>query len=199
MPSGRRPGHRCDPGSDDRARRRVDPDARALRKQFEEEVEGPTKRGQEKIAKARFASTARALSGRDLHAAPQLRRDERLGREGPGSPPWTELSRAYERATGEPPFKIPPSWLAAKDGFDCRHASTSRPTTISSAAIPALRWSTPRARSWASPSTATSIRLGRRLVRRAKNRSIGVHPAYIRTALEKVYEAKALLDEIDAE
>ena len=30
------------------------------------------------------------------------------------------------------------------------------------------------------------------------NRSVGVHPAYIRTALEKVYDAKALLAEIDA-
>jgi V8-like Glu-specific endopeptidase len=30
------------------------------------------------------------------------------------------------------------------------------------------------------------------------NRSIGVHPAYIRAALEKVYGAKALLTEIDA-
>ena len=30
------------------------------------------------------------------------------------------------------------------------------------------------------------------------NRAIGVHPAYIRAALEKVYDAKALLAEIDA-
>jgi len=30
------------------------------------------------------------------------------------------------------------------------------------------------------------------------NRTIGVHPAFIRTALEKVYDGKALLDEIDA-
>ncbi|HEY7741008.1 MAG TPA: S46 family peptidase, partial [Steroidobacteraceae bacterium] len=30
------------------------------------------------------------------------------------------------------------------------------------------------------------------------NRSIGVHPAYIRAALEQVYGAKALLAEIDA-
>jgi hypothetical protein len=30
------------------------------------------------------------------------------------------------------------------------------------------------------------------------NRSIGVHPAYIRTALEQVYGAQALLKEIDA-
>jgi V8-like Glu-specific endopeptidase len=29
------------------------------------------------------------------------------------------------------------------------------------------------------------------------NRSIGVHPAYMRTALEQVYGAKALLAEID--
>jgi V8-like Glu-specific endopeptidase len=29
------------------------------------------------------------------------------------------------------------------------------------------------------------------------NRSVGVHPAYIRTALEKVYGAAALLEEMD--
>ena len=30
-----------------------------------------------------------------------------------------------------------------------------------------------------------------------KNRAVAVHPAIIRTALEKVYDAKALLAEID--
>jgi hypothetical protein len=30
------------------------------------------------------------------------------------------------------------------------------------------------------------------------NRTVGVHPAFIRAALEKVYDAKALLAEIDA-
>jgi hypothetical protein len=36
--------------------------------------------------------------------------------------PWTELSRLYERATGEPPFRISPRWLAAKDKLDRRRA-----------------------------------------------------------------------------
>jgi hypothetical protein len=73
----------------------VDPDARALRKQFEEEVDGPTQRGQEEIAKGPLCRIRHEhLPGCDLYAPPLLRRDERLGREGAGSPP---VDRALAR------------------------------------------------------------------------------------------------------
>jgi hypothetical protein len=30
-------------------------------------------------------------------------------------PPYTTLRGAFDRATGEPPFDLPPSWIAAED------------------------------------------------------------------------------------
>ena len=42
------------------------------------------------------------------------------GWEEPGKivPPYTTLATLFERATGEPPFAIPASWLAVKDQLD---------------------------------------------------------------------------------
>ena len=34
--------------------------------------------------------------------------------------PFTQLSRAFERATGEEPFRIPDSWMRAKDTLDLK-------------------------------------------------------------------------------
>ena len=97
----------------------VDPDARALRKQFEEEVDGPTQRGQEEIAKARFAEYGTSIYP-DATFTLRLSYGAMQGwvEKGQEVRPWTELSRAFERATGEPPFKIPPRWMAAKDRLD---------------------------------------------------------------------------------
>ena len=97
----------------------VDPAARTLRKQFEEEVEGPTQRGQEEIAKARFAEYGTSIYP-DATFTLRLSYGGMKGwvEKGQEVRPWTELSRAFERATGEPPFKIPPRWMAAKDRLD---------------------------------------------------------------------------------
>ena len=34
--------------------------------------------------------------------------------------PFTYLDRAFERATGRPPFKIPEAWVKVKDQLDAR-------------------------------------------------------------------------------
>ncbi|HEX9707489.1 MAG TPA: S46 family peptidase, partial [Steroidobacteraceae bacterium] len=97
----------------------VDPEARALRKQIEEQVEGPVQHGQEEIAKARFAAYGTSIYP-DATFTLRLSYGGMKGwvEKGQDVRPWTELSRAFERATGEPPFKIPERWMAAKDSLD---------------------------------------------------------------------------------
>jgi len=178
----------------------VDPDARALRKQFEEEVDGPTQRGQEEIAKARFAEYGTSIYP-DATFTLRLSYGAMKGwvEKGQEVRPWTELSRAFERATGEPPFKIPPRWIAAKDRLDMTtraNFTTDNDIVGGNSGSPMLN-AKGEIVGLAFDGNIHSIS-GSYWFDERMNRSIGVHPAYIRTALEKVYDAKALLAEIDA-
>jgi hypothetical protein len=111
--------------------------------------------------------------------------------------PWTELSRLYERATGEPPFRISPRWLAAKDKLDPStrvNFTTDNDIVGGNSGSPMLNAKgeiVGLAFDGNIHSISGSYWFDDRL-----NRSVGVHPAYIRTALEKVYDGKSLLEEI---
>ena len=178
----------------------VDPAARALRKQFEEEVDGPTQRGQEEIAKARFAEYGTSIYP-DATFTLRLSYGGMKGwtEKGQEVRPWTELSRAFERATGEPPFKIPPRWVAAKDSLDMStraNFTTDNDIVGGNSGSPMVN-AKGEIVGLAFDGNIHSIS-GSYWFDDKMNRSIGVHPAYIRTALEKVYDAKALIAEIDA-
>jgi hypothetical protein len=178
----------------------VDPAARTLRKTFETEVEGPVARGQEAIAKARFAEYGTSIYP-DATFTLRLSVGAMKGwlEKGQEVRPWTELARAFERATGEPPFRIPPRWMAAKDRLDMStrvNFTTDNDIVGGNSGSPMLSAKgeiVGLAFDGNIHSIAGSYWFDERL-----NRSIGVHPAYIRAALEKVYGAKALLTEIDA-
>ena len=177
----------------------VDPAARALRKTFESEVEGPVARGQEEIAKARFAKYGTSIYP-DATYPRRLSSGAMLGGEetGPAGRPCTELSRAFERATGEPPFRIPPRWLAAKDSLDMStraNFTTNNDIVGGNSGSPMLN-AEGEIVGLAFDGNIHSIS-GSYWFNDKTNRSIGVHPAYIRTALDKVYNAKELLAEID--
>jgi hypothetical protein len=177
----------------------VDPAARALRKTFESEVEGPVARGQEEIAKARFAKYGTSIYP-DATFTLRLSYGAMQGWDEKGEPvrPWTELSRAFERATGEPPFKIPERWLAAKDSLDMStraNFTTNNDIVGGNSGSPMLN-AKGEIVGLAFDGNIHSIS-GSYWFDDRMNRSIGVHPAYIRTALEKVYGAKELLAEID--
>lgn len=178
----------------------VDPTARELRKHYEEQVEGPVQRGQEAIAKARFAVYGTSIYP-DATFTLRLSDGAMMGwnEKGVDVRPWTELGRAFERATGEAPFKIPDRWLAAKDRLDMTTAAnfttnndivggnSGSPMISAAGEIVGLAFD------GNIHSISGSYWFDDRL-----NRSIGVHPAYIRAALEQAYGAKALLEEIDA-
>jgi hypothetical protein len=177
----------------------VDPAARALRKTFETEVEGPVARGQEAIANARFAKFGTSIYP---DATFTLRLSfgamKSWNEKGQDVRPWTELSGAFERATGESPFRIPDSWIAAKDRLDL----STRTNFITNNDIVGGNSGSPMLNAdgeiigLAFDGNIHSIS-GSYWFDERMNRSIGVHPAYIRTALEQVYGAKDLLAEID--
>jgi hypothetical protein len=97
----------------------IDPEARALRERFENEVEAPLTRGEEMIADARFH-----IYGSDTY--PDATFTLRLtygaveGWEEKGDPvdPFTRTSRLFERTTGQRPFMLPDTWQAAREDLD---------------------------------------------------------------------------------
>jgi hypothetical protein len=99
--------------------RAMEPEARALRKAYEEKVESVENKNGELIAKARFA-----LLGTDVY--PDATFTLRLSyghvagwsEDGKVIHPFTTFGGAFDRATGKDPFALPPSWLAAKGKLD---------------------------------------------------------------------------------
>src|SRR5688572_15331970 len=178
----------------------VDPRARELRMTFETEVEGPVARGQEAIAKARFAEYGTSTYP-DATFTLRLSYGAMKGwvEKGEEVRPWTELSRAFERAMGEPPFRIPERWMAAKDSLDMAtraNFTTDNDIVGGNSGSPMLN-AKGEIVGLAFDGNIHSIS-GSYWFDDRINRTIGVHPAYIRAALEEVYGAKALLAEIDA-
>ena len=177
----------------------VDPAARALRKTFETEVEGPVARGQEAIARARFAAYGTSIYP-DATFTLRLSYGAMKGwtEKGEEVRPWTELARAFERATGEPPFRIPDSWMKVKDRLDMTtraNFTTNNDIVGGNSGSPMLN-AAGEIVGLAFDGNIHSIS-GSYWFDERINRTIGVHPAFIRTALEKVYGANALLEEID--
>jgi hypothetical protein len=95
--------------------REVDAQARAVRKEYEDEVQAPEEAASEKIAAARFKVYG-ASQPPDATFTLRLNVGTVAGwsENGHEIAPFTELSRLYERATGQEPFKVPDSWLKAK-------------------------------------------------------------------------------------
>lgn len=97
----------------------MDADARAVRTRYENEVEGPEAKNGEKIAKARFETLG---TGVYPDATGTLRLSygsiEGWKENGKTIAPMTTFGGAFARATGEDPFALPKSWLDAKGKID---------------------------------------------------------------------------------
>jgi hypothetical protein len=93
----------------------VDPDARAIRKTYEENIESVIKKNSELVAKAKFdvygtnVYPDATFSLRLSYGSVQGFMDE-----GKKVAPFTQMAGAYERHTGEDPFALPKSWLDSK-------------------------------------------------------------------------------------
>jgi hypothetical protein len=180
--------------------RAVDADARAVRKQFEDEVEAPMAAAEEKIAAARFRVYGTNIYP-DATFTLRLNYGKVQGWIESGVPvdPFTHLDRAFERATGAPPFKMPDSWLKVREQLDMQTpfciatdsdivgGNSGSPLIDVDGKIVGLMFD----------GNIHSI-AGRYWFNEADNRAIALHPAIIREALDKVYGAKWLLAELDA-
>ena len=92
-----------------------DTEVRAARKRYEEEVQGPLKRQEERLAQARFAVYGNN-SYPDATFTLRLSYGRVVGWDEDGSPvaPFTDFAGAYKRNTGADPFALPPTWLKAR-------------------------------------------------------------------------------------
>ena len=109
------------------------------------------------------------------------------------------LDRAFERATGASPFKIPESWIKVKDQLDMHTPfciSTNNDIVGGNSGSPLIDVRG-NVVGLMFDGNIDSI-AGSYWFDAAKNRAIAVHPAIIREALDKVYGAKSLLAELGA-
>jgi len=179
--------------------RAVDVDARALRKKLEDEVEAPQTAASAKIAAERFKVFGTRVYP-DATFTLRLNYGKVAGWLENGTPvdPFTHLSRAFDRATGASPFKIPDSWTTVKDRLDLHTPfciSTNNDIVGGNSGSPLID----------AQGSMVGLMFDGNIDSIAgtywfdpdKNRAIAVHPAIIREALEKVYGAKALLAELD--
>jgi hypothetical protein len=178
--------------------RSIDGEARAIRRQYEDEVEAPIARAAEKIAAARFKAYGTNMYP-DATFSPRLNYGTVQGwtEDGASVPPFTYLERAFERATGAAPFKIPESWMRVKAQLNMNTPfciSTSNDIVGGNSGSPLIDVDG-KIVGLMFDGNIHSI-AGRYWFNPKNNRAIAVHPAIIREALEKVYGAQELLTEL---
>lgn len=176
----------------------IDAPSRAVRKRYEDEVEAPVRAASEKIARARFAELGTSVAP-DANFTLRLNFGTVQGwkENGEDVPPYTYLSRLFERATGSEPFKIPDSWLKAKDKLDMStkfNLSTDNDIVGGNSGSPLIN-AKGEVVGLMFDGNIHSIS-GSYWFDTEKNRAIAVHPAIVREALRKVYGADALLGEL---
>jgi V8-like Glu-specific endopeptidase len=178
--------------------RALDPEARRIRKQMEDQVEAPNELASEKIAKARFA-----VLGTSVY--PDATFTLRLNwgtvgawvENGKQLDAFTRLSRAFERSTGAEPFRIPDSWLKVKDQLDMNtpfNVATNNDIVGGNSGSPLIN-AKGEVVGLLFDGNIHSIS-GSYWFDTEKNRAIAVHPAIMKEALTKVYGAKALFSEL---
>ena len=181
--------------------RATDPDARALRTRYEQEVEGPITRGQEKLARARFK-----VHGDSVYpdATFTLRLSfgsiEGWTYQGQTVTPFTNLGGLYARATDSEPFRLPQRWVAAKNRIDPQtpfNVSTNNDVIGGNSGSPLIDR---EGRVIGAIFDGNIHSLGGEFGFDPRlNRAIAVLTAAIGPALRNVYALPALADELEAE
>ena len=178
--------------------RAIDPDARAVRKTYEDEVQAPVAAGQEKLAKARFAVLGTKVYP-DATFTLRLSYGDVRGWVEKGQPvePFTKLARLYDRTTGQDPFRLPQRWLDARGRLDPNTPFdyvTTHDIVGGNSGSPIVD-AQGRLVGLAFDGNIHSI-AGNYWYDERVNRAVAVHPAIILTALREVYGAKEIVAEI---
>jgi hypothetical protein len=176
----------------------VDPDARAVRKRYEDQVEAPVDVAAERIAAARFAAYGTSVYP---DATFTLRVNDGTVQgwmeDGRAVPPFTVLERAYERATGAEPFKLPERWLQARPRLDPQtrfNFSTNNDIVGGNSGSPLIN-ARGELVGLAFDGNIHSIS-GSYWFDNARNRAVAVHPAIIKAALTTVYDGTHIAREL---
>lgn len=176
----------------------VDTFARKVRKQFEDEVESALVRGQEKLAKARFAVFGKSIYP-DATFTLRLSYGSVKGwvENGRPVPPFTTFGGAFDRHTGREPFALPPSWLNTKDQLNLStpfNFVSTNDVIGGNSGSPVID----RDRQVVGLIFDGNIHSlgGNYGFDPALNRSVAVHSSAILEALEKVYKARRVLEEL---
>ncbi len=99
--------------------RLVDPEFRAIRKEYEDNTSAPLERAHAAIARARFK-----IYGTSAYPDATFTLRISYGtvrgyvQDGKEIAPVTRIAGLFERATGAPPFKLPETWLAARGALN---------------------------------------------------------------------------------
>jgi hypothetical protein len=176
----------------------IDGESRAIRKQFEDDVEAPISAASERIAAERFKAYGTQVYP-DATFTLRLNYGTVRGWEEDGRPvdPFTSLDRAFERSTGVSPFKMPDSWMNARSRLDLHTPfciATTNDIVGGNSGSPLID-AQGRIVGLMFDGNIHSIS-GNYWFDAAKNRAIALHTAIIQEALDKVYGASALLAEM---
>ena len=178
--------------------RAVDPASRAVRQQYEQQVEAPIAAALERIAAARLR-----LYGNQLYPDATFTLRINYGRvqgwveDGVPVAPFTLLGGVFEHATGTAPFRIPERWLRSRDRLDpntpfCLSSSNDISGGNSGSALVDAAGDLV---GLVFDGNAHSV-AGRYWMNSTNNRAIALHPAILHEALDKVYGAHHLLAEL---
>ncbi len=178
---------------------KIEPKARALRKRYEDEIEGPMRSAEEKIAKARFS-----FYGTNIYPDATFTLRLNFGtvqgwvEKGQVLKPFTNLSTAFARSTGQTPFKMPESWVKVKNQLDSDtlfNISSNNDIVGGNSGSPLLN-AQGEIVGLMFDGNIHSIS-GAYFFDTTKNRSTSVHPAIMLEALKKVYLTSNILTELN--
>ena len=180
--------------------RNVDPQARAIRKQLEDDVESVIDKNSELIAAARFEKYGTSVYP-DATFTQRFSFGEVKGWEVKGQwvKPFTDIAGAFARATGFEPFALPQSWLDAQKTLNLQQrfnfvttndiigGNSGSPMINRNAEIVGLVFD------GNIESLGGDFWFDERV-----NRTVAVHSGAILEALHKVYKADRLAKELEA-
>lgn len=180
--------------------RRIDPQARAIRKRMEDEVDSVVDKNSELIAAARFEKYGTSVYP-DATFSQRFSFGEVKGWQEKGKwvKSFTDIAGAFARATGFEPFALPPTWLQAKDRLNLQQrfdfvtsndiigGNSGSPMINRNGEIVGLVFD------GNIESLGGDFWFDERV-----NRTVAVHSGAIVEALHKVYKADRLANEIEA-
>jgi hypothetical protein len=178
--------------------RSLDEEARAIRNRYEEQVESVFDRNGELLARARFEAYGTSAYP-DATFTLRLSFGQVKGyvEEGKTVEPFTRFAGLYERATGEEPFRLPPSWAQARPRLELQMpfdfvtsndiigGNSGSPVFNKDAEIVGVAFD----------GNIQSLG-GEYGFDESVNRAVAVHSLGILEGLRKVYDARRLLEEL---